>query len=389
MITVQRRLESPRWLKLAIPVISVVLALVFAGLVLLATAHDPLTTYTQVVQAAFTGTGAFSATLISATPLVLTGLAAAIAFGMRVWNIGGEGQLYMGAIGASGIGLALGGRPAALVIAAMIVGGALTGAMWASIPGLLRAYLNTNEILTSLMLNYVAGLVLYYLIFDSKSYWRDLTSPSAKVFPQGRTLGPAATWPGITVSGLTIPFGLVLAVILAAALWVMLRSTPFGFEMRVIGDAPSAGRYAGMRTRRTLFAVMLLSGALAGIGGASQVGDFSHVLDPRGLQQAAYGYTGIVVAALARYSPLGAVLSAILLGALINAGFSLQGPSFPQGLVGVTEGIILFCVLAGELIARYRVGIRRRPVAPATHEEVSPAQSGQRTDVTVGKGGGA
>jgi general nucleoside transport system permease protein len=162
----------------------------------------------------------------------------------------------------------------------------------------------------------------------------------------------------LTSPGLSIPLGLIVGVVIAALLWVMLRQTRFGFEMRVIGESPSAGRYAGMRTKHIFVAVMILSGALAGLGGASQIGDFSHVLDPRGLQQSAYGYTGIVVAALARYNPLAVVLGSILLGGLTNAGFSLQGAAFPQGLVGTMEGIILFCVLGGELLARYRVGLR-------------------------------
>jgi len=135
------------------------------------------------------------------------------------------------------------------------------------------------------------------------------------------------------------------------------RSSRFGFRLRVIADSPAVGRYAGMRTKRSLVTVMLISGGLAGLAGASQVGDFSHLIDPKGLQQASYGYTGIVVAALARYNPLGVIVAAIFLGALTNAGFKLQGPDFPLGLVGTLEGIILFCVLGGETLRRYRLRI--------------------------------
>ena len=132
--------------------------------------------------------------------------------------------------------------------------------------------------------------------------------------------------------------------------------------MNVIGDSQRAARYSGMRTRRKILAVMGLSGAMAGLGGASQVGDFSHVLDasPQGLQGAAFGYTGIVVAALARYNPIAVVMVAVLIGGLQNAGLYLQGPDFPTGLVGVLQGIILFCTLGGELLIRYRVRIGRR-----------------------------
>ena len=146
---------------------------------------------------------------------------------------------------------------------------------------------------------------------------------------------------------------------LAGVVSVLYKRTRFGFEAAVIGDSPRAARYAGMRTRRSILLVMGLSGLLAGIGGASQDGDFRHLLDPRGLQQPGYGYTGIVVAALARYNPFAVVLVAFLIGGLSNAGYALQGVDFPAGLVGVMQGVILFCALGGELLVRYRVRLGR------------------------------
>ena len=365
MIRFERRLATPRWQLALVPLLSLMVAAVIAGVVLVASGHNPFATYRQMYEAAVTNDGALSSTFVYATPLLFTGLCAAIAFRMHVWNVGGEGQLYMGAVGASGVGLALAGWPAPLLLAAMVVGGILAGMLWAAIPGLLRAYLRTNEILTSLMLNYVAGLFIYYLIYDSTSYWRDLTSPSAKVFPQGKFLTARASWPGLHLGTATLPMGFLVGIGVAALLLILIRSTRFGYEMRVIGDSPTAARYAGMRTKQTIVAVTALSGGLAGLGGASQIGDFGHVLDPRGLQQAGYGYTGIVVAALARYNPVAVILSALLIGALTNAGFALQGPAFPPGLVGTMEGIILFCMLGGEMLVRYRVRVGSRAPASA------------------------
>jgi simple sugar transport system permease protein len=304
-------------------------------------------------------------TLVSATPLAFTGLCAAVAFRMNLFNIGGEGQLYAGAIAGATVALLLAGAPSPVVIVAMMVAGAAGGAALAAIPGVLRAFFSTNEIITSLMLNYVVALILDYLIFDSHSYLRDTSGFEASVFPQGKNLPDAATWPSWTLHGLVIPLGAVVAVALAFALWGLYARTRFGFEVTVIGDSARAGRYAGMRTRRKILAVMCLSGAIAGLGGASQDGDFRHQLDPRGLTQANYGYAGIVVAALARYNPFAVLLVAFLLGGLQNAGFTLQGADFPNGLVGVLQGLILFCALGGELFVRYRVRIERRhkPVA--------------------------
>jgi ABC-type uncharacterized transport system permease subunit len=212
------------------------------------------------------------------------------------------------------------------------------------------------------MLNYVAGLVLTYLIIDSHSYWRDLETFEGQTFPLGKTIPEGANWPSATVDvagGVVIPLGFGIGIVVAAVMWVVYWRTRFGFELQVIGDSQPTARYAGMRLRRKIFAVMCISGALAGLGGASFEGDFAHQVEPTGLQASFYGYTGIVVAALARYNPLVVVPVAFLLGGLLSAGYSLQGADFPSGLVGVMQGIILFCALGGELLIRYRVRIGR------------------------------
>ncbi len=367
---IERRLDQPRRLLFIVPAGSVLFAFVLAGLVLLATGHDPLSTYRKLFNAAFLQPGALGQTLVSATPLAFTGLAAAAAFRMRLFNVGAEGQLYIGAICAAAAGLYFGGNggPAVLPIAAMVVAGCAGGAAWALIPGVLRAFFRTNEIITSLMLNYVAANLLTYLVFNTNSYWRDTTGFNASVFPTSKTLPNSAVWPGwgLHIEGITVlPLGAGFAVLVALILWVLFFRTRFGFEMQVLSDSPRAGLYAGMRTRRKILAVMALSGAIAGVGGASQVGDFSHSLDadPDGLQKQLYGYTGIVVAALGRYNPFAVVVIAFLIGGLQNAGNTLQGASFPSGLVGVIQGIILFSALGGELLVRYRIrstrGLRR------------------------------
>jgi ABC-type uncharacterized transport system permease subunit len=366
-VRIERRLQQPRWLMVAVPAGSLVFAFLASGIVLQATGHSALSSYRQIIDAAFLSSGALGQTLIAATPLAFTGLAAAAAFRMRLFNIGAEGQLYIGAITAAAAGLYLGGKggPSAFVIAAMVVAGCAGGAAWALIPGVLRAFFKTNEIITSLMLNYVAAYVLTYLIFNSESYWRQTEGFNATVFPTGKPLPDSAVWPSATVhvqGGLGLPLGAGLALLAAAVLWVLYSRTRFGFEVQVLGDSPRAARYAGMRTRRKILAVMAISGALAGLGGASQDGDFRHTLDadPNGLQRQYYGYAGIVVAALGRYNPFAVVLVAFLIGGLQNAGNTLQGADFPSGLVGVIQGLILFSALGGELLVRYRVRLGRR-----------------------------
>ena len=358
MIRLERRVDTPKWLSLAVPCGSLLVALAAGGLLIAASGNDVFGTYGRIIDRAFTSDGALAATIVAATPLLFTGLAAAVAFRMGIFNIGAEGQFVMGAVAASWVGLATGEQLGAGAIPLMVLAGFAAGALWAMIAGVLKAVFNTNEIITSLMLNYVAANVASYLIFNSESYWRLLTG-SGKQFPQGRPIDPSAEWSFTHIGSVDIPLGFWLGVLSAGVVWVLYRSTRFGFEVKVIGDAPEAARYAGMRTRRKVVAVMALSGGLAGLGGASDVGDVRHLLDPKGVHQAGYGYAGIVVAALARLNPLAVVVVAVIMGGLNNAGRSLQGPDFPAGLVGTLQGLILFCALGGEVLARYR--IRRTP----------------------------
>ena len=328
------------------------------------------------LDAGFTGNGAMSATLVSATPILFTGLAAAAAFRMQLFNIGAEGQLYLGAVGASWIALQFGDRRRDVDAALRRLDVRRRSRHWARCgrrsPVSCERSRSTNEIITSLMLNYVAGLLLVYLIFDSSSYWRDTSTLQARSFPQGKPVPDAAYWPTFG-SSVVVPLGFAIGLAAALGLWVLYSRMRFGFEVSVMADSPRAARYSGMRTRRKILAVMALSGAMAGIGGASQIGDFNYTLDgsPNGLQAAAFGYTGIVVAALARYNPFAVCLVAVLIGGLLNAGYTLQGPDFPSGLVGVMQGIILFCALGGELLLRYRLRIGRVRAAKPAAEAAS------------------
>jgi general nucleoside transport system permease protein len=426
-LRLERRLTIPAWLPVAVPIGSMAAALVICGVILLLTGHNPFSTYSTLFSQGFTGQGALTSMLQTGTPLLFTGLAAAAAFRMGVFNLGGEGQLYIGAMAASGVGLALGSQPTAVIVVAMVAAAGAGGLIWSAIPGVLKAMTGTSELITSLMLNYVAGLLITYLIYDSHSYWRDLSSPSADQFPQGKTLSSNAAWPSAStlLSPATVPLIVVLAAtatwgwrawrsrqasrkgiaVAAAALifsvalanatpaqsvvlplgfgvgllacigvWVLYRETRFGYEARVVGDAPGAARYAAISQRRKIIAVMVISGAIAAVGGASQIGDFGHVLDPRGLEQQALGYTGIVVAALARFHPLSVPVVALVLGGLTNAGFSLQGPNFPSGLVGILQGALVLCTLAGSILGHYAVRTGRGP-APVEAEPIgeSPA----------------
>jgi simple sugar transport system permease protein len=363
-VRLERRLEQPKWLNWAIPLISLVVALILGAIVLFATGKNPWDVYFRIFERGFAGTRALSGSLKTATPLAFTGLCAAVAFRMGLINIGGEGQFYMGAVGAALVGFTLDNQALCVVVVAMCLAGMLCGGLYAAIVGVLRSKFNTNEIITSLMLNYTAGIFLNYLIYNSTSFWRD---PESKNFPAGKPIAERAEWNVFEIVGVKIPLGFFIAIIAAVIVWVLYKRTRFGFEVGVIADSPKAARYAGIRTSTTIIMVLALSGALAGLGGAADVGNFRELLDAKGLQMSGYGYTGIVVAALARLNPLSTIVVAVLIGGLTNAGFALQGPDFPSGLVGTLQGLILFTAVAGEILVKYRIKANRRveKVVPA------------------------
>lgn len=371
-LVVEPRARSSPATAVLVPLASLAGAAVVGILFLLATGHGPFAVYATMAESSFGSWRHITDTLVSATPLILTGSAAALAFKLLVWNIGAEGQLYAGAILTAGVALALGdGAPAAVAVPLAVVAGAVGGAVWAGLAAVPRALLGTNEIITTLMLNYVALRLMDYLIFGSASAWRD---PAVTNFPQGRPIPDAAQLPLLSPPN-RLHAGIFVAVGAAALLWWALRWTRWGFEVRVVGDSPTAARYAGINLRRKIIAVFCLSGALAGLAGAVEVGGIVHSLEPRALQTG-LGYTGIIVAALARLNPLAVIPVAVLIGALDNAGSALQITSVPYSIVLMLQGAILFFAVAGEFLSRNRVRWAARTSVEVHHAEPGTAGGG-------------
>jgi general nucleoside transport system permease protein len=342
-------------IRVGVPFVSLLAALALGGVILALTGAAPLTVYRTMFDASLNGARSIERTLTYATPLILTGLAAAVAFRMKAYNIGAEGQLFLGAIAASGLALQLpAGTPTVLMVGAMVVGGAVAGALWAGFAAVPKAFLGTDEIITTLMLNFVALAFMNYLIFGSFSFWRDPTRP----VPQGNTIPESAAMPAI--SG-RLHIGFVIAVALAVLLWWVLRSTTFGFRVRTIGDSPRAARYAGMGVPFATLAVLAISGGLAGVAGAIEVSGVTNRLDPKSLA-IELGYTGIVIAAVARLNPLGVVPVAVFLAAIATAGGSMQSIGVRVEVVVMMQGLIFLSVTAGEFFVTNRIGLR--PAGP-------------------------
>lgn len=345
--------------RILLPMGSVAAAGVIGAVLLLAAGHDPVEAYREVIESGFGSDLAWARTLISATPLILTAVAAAVAFRMRLWNIGGEGQLYLGAIAASGVALALGdGVAPVLGVVLSLAAGVAAGALWAALAALPRAYLRTDEVISTLMLNFIALYLMNYLIFGSVSFWRDKERLS---FPSGRLIPEVAELPRIW---LRLHVGILIAVAVALLLWWLLRSSRWGFDLRVIGDSPRAALYAGMRVARRVVSVLVVSGAVAGLAGAVLITGSTQALRPSGIA-VGLGYTGIVIAAVSRLNPLATVPISILIAGLLNAGTSLQVLGVPSDLVVLLQGLALLLVAAAEffLTNRVRLAARSAPVA--------------------------
>ncbi len=369
-LVVTPRAKPSMTVRAGVPFVALLVALGLGAVILGLTGAAPLTVYRTMFDASLNGARAIERTLTYATPLILTGLAAAVAFRMKAYNIGAEGQLFLGAIAASGLALQLpAGTPAVLMVGAMLLGGALAGALWAGFAAVPRAFLGTDEIITTLMLNFVALALMNYLIFGSFSFWRDPTRP----VPQGNTIPDSAAMP--VISG-RLHVGFAIAVALAVLLWWVLRNTTFGFRVRTIGDSPRAARYAGIGVPFATLAVLAISGALAGVAGAIEVSGVTNRLDPKSLA-IELGYTGIVIAAVARLNPLGVVPVAIFLAAIATAGGSMQSIGVRVEVVVMMQGLIFLSVTAGEFFVTNRIGLRPAgPPEPAVTAAAADALEG-------------
>jgi simple sugar transport system permease protein len=345
----------PRWLPLLVSLGAIVVALLLGALVLALVGGDPWAAYAHIARAAFGDIGVFSDTLVKATPLILTGLACTVAFQMKLWNIGAEGQFFVGALGASALvlsGALPATTPAWVSIPVLLIAGLVSGALWALIPGLLKAYLRVNEIITTLMLNYIAVALVNFFVF---AVWSESGFQMSPVFPKmawlPRLADYAREFP--ILRGLTTHLGLVFAIFAAGVLWYILYRSLWGYEIRLIGDNPRAADYAGIDIKRNTVFVLMLSGALAGLGGMSEITGVVHRLQTS--ISPGYGFTGIIIAWLAKLNPILVIPVAILFGGLILAGREI----LPAGVPRLIQGIILFMLIASEVLLRYKIRLER------------------------------
>lgn len=283
---------------------------------------------------------------VKAAPLVIIALGLAIGNRAQVWNIGAEGQYIMGALAAAGIGIAFGTTGGPIVVFLMVMAGVLAGSAWAAVPAGLRTRYSVNEILSSLMLTYVAMQVLSWLVGGP---WKD---PEGRNFPVTAPLAESQTLPVLGTS--TVHLGVALALILPFVFWYLMKHTVFGFQIRVVGSAPNAARHGGFDGRQTIWLAMLISGAMAGLAGALE---FTGVLHKIGLGfPSGYGFTAIIVAFLGRLNPIGCLIAGIVLAVTSVGGQMAQSSvRIPNSTAGLFQAMMLFFILASDILIRYRV----------------------------------
>ena len=321
----------------------VVFSLLAAGVALLATGIDPIRAYAEILRGAFGSVDALSEDLVYATPLILAALSVILAFRAGLWNIGAEGQIYIGAIAGVGLGFNHLGLPPALVLPAMALGAFAAAAAWAAVPAVLRLRLGASEVIVTLMMNFLAVTLATYLI--GGPWASGITPATAPIVPAG--------FLPVLVPGTRLNAGLLLALAAAALLAFVLRRTVFGFRLRITGANLHAARFAGMRVDRVRFLSFTGAGGLAGLAGFGEVAGIYHDL-PNGLSPG-FGYTGIVVALLARLDPLWAVVVAGALGALnVGSGGMQRALGVPASLVAILEAVLILLLLGTRLLERRR-----------------------------------
>jgi ABC-type uncharacterized transport system permease subunit len=334
--------------KIIISAISILIGLLFGAVAISVVGINPFLVYKSLFADAFGSWYAFSETLVAATPLLIITAGLILVFKMSVWNIGAYGQYIMGAIFSSYFAIFMPpdlSKP--LMLFLMFAGGVVGGALWALIPAILKVFWEVNEVISTLLLNYIALYVLKFLMYGS---WRNPTSygfPLSKPFPDSAQLP-------IIFQHTRVSLGFVFALLAILLIWFVIAKTKFGYEVKVIGNNPTTARYAGINVKRNIIIAMMVSGALAGLAGMVQVSGIIHFLQIK--LNANYGYTSIIVAWVSYLNPFLSFISSILFGGLESGGYSIQiSMRVSYGIVGLIESIVLFSIVGAQIFLNYRL----------------------------------
>ncbi len=342
-----------------IPVFSVVIALVFGFLFIVCLSGMPtaISAFTGLWDGAFGSPKALMETLVASTPYLLAGLAVALGFQAGLFNIGAEGQLYMGALAASFIGFSFSSLPAIIHVPFAVLAGAAAGFLWGAVPGWLKTKTGAHEVINTIMMNYIAIALVDYLVKGP------LADPESSI-PRTPYISPAAQIPKI-IPSFRLHYGLAVTVLAAFFLWWFLRKTVVGIDIRAVGANPSAAEYAGVKKSKIIILTMALSGALAGLAGTFQTLGLNHNL-PAAFTSG-YGFDSIAVALLAKSHPLAVIPSALLWGALRNgAGLMQLRSGISIDLINIIQAGVI-ALVAADILVRKILRLKKDPELKETH----------------------
>ncbi|PKR49312.1 ABC transporter permease [Thalassospira povalilytica] len=352
MIRFEPRANPGPVLTYGVPVIAAAIAILLAAIPLALADAPIIRAYGLMISGAFGSVFSISEMLTRATPLILTGLAAAIAFRAKLWNIGAEGQLYMGAMAAVAIGSGVIDGPSWIMIPVVMIAGAIAGALMLIGPTLMKTRLGVDEVVTTLLLNFIVLLFVQMMLEGA------LKDPMSMGWPQSEPIIDSAVFPPL-IERMRVHFGLIIALVSAIALAVFVKRTVWGFEIRAVGENAAAAKFAGISVTKTMILVAALSGGLAGLAGVAEVagtrGYLATDLSP------GYGYAGIVVAMLARLSPVGVIASALFVASVfVGADSMSRAIGVSSYLADLIVAMALLCVLIGGFLTRFTVHFDRK-----------------------------
>jgi len=348
-IGLERRPTVSRRIGISVRILAVLLSLPFIGLSFAAYGVNPVDAYSRIFTGAFGSPYGFSETIVKMLPIGLCAVGLTLAYRARVLNIGAEGQLIMGSMVATWVAL-YSGLPQGLIITVMLLAGFIVGAAWALLPALLKSSLNINEVIVTLMMNYVSLRLLDYVVTGP---WRGLTQWG---FPQTDPFPSYARFPPIVGTRIHY-YTLTLLLASTLILYVLMKKTSIGYEIRVVGGNPEAAKYAGISVNRSILLVMLVSGGLAGVAGVGEVAGI-HGRLIRGISPG-YGYTAIIPAWLGGLDPLATLIASFFISGLMVGGDAIQvSLRLPSSLVYVFNGVILLFIISSEVLARYRIVLK-------------------------------
>jgi simple sugar transport system permease protein len=347
MLKLEARPEASTFWSLASPALALLLTVLVGLALFMALGKDPVRGLQMFFWEPVKSAYALGELMVKATPLLVIALGLGVCYRSNVLNIGAEGQFVMGAVAAGGVALLADNTTGRWIVVAIVLAGVLGGMAWAGLTALLRDRFNANEILVSLMLVYVADMVLSYLVYGP---WKD---PAGYNFPQSKTFAAVTQIPRL-MTGSRVSVGLLLALAGVAVMWVFLFRTRAGFAQQVGGLAPAAARYAGFSSRKALWVALLVSGGAAGLAGALEVAGPIGQLTP--FVPAGYGFAAIIVAYVGRLHPVGMVFSAVLMSMFYIGGELAQSRlGLPKSITGVFQGLLLFSLLACDTLVAYRL----------------------------------